>query len=796
MSRHLEVALAGLLHDVGKLAQRAHAPGQGLGAEATKLADYVCPSHQGRQTHRHAAYTAHFILEHMPYVPESFDRERVLRLAAYHHRPTNDDEQLVTEADRLSARMEREDDEDGPSGRNAFRRVKLRAVSNEIDVAGRSEGNWSLDLLPLAPDAAFPKRVDEPDEDLTPQYQALWSQFLNAWECNRVPDPWAFLNRAMSILEHYTWCIPAATNAYPDISLYDHLKTTAAIAAALAMVEAGHTRPFLLVSADMGGIQDYLFGIQAGVGGLARRLRARSLFVSLAVDNIAHFILRELGLPLANCILSAGGRFTLLLPNNSAAVEAVDAARHRAAEWATDETGNALHPHLATVVASRDDLTDFGAVLEVLGNRLHREKARPLADALVDDGQWDEGAFVLDALSFAEGREVCQSCLRRTGTPRQVHDRTVAVCDDCQRNAEDGRRLVKARYISFSDTPGSLPFGSYELTQTEKEIPADAYLALDMDGAFGGLPQKPVMGRCVARHVARDADGSVTEFEELAASSTGRKALAYLKADVDNLGLIFSRGLRGDDSDRSSISRLSTLSRSLELFFSGYVQQLAAEFDTVYTVYSGGDDMLMVGPWSHMLKFAARLRDELRRFTCGSPSWSLSAGVVVVGDKTPVLTAAEEAETRLEAAKSMPGDEVWPWSPHWRPDDKADPSKDRLVAFGTGLPWERALCAIARAEDILAWLEDGALSTGQVRRLLSYARMFQTWQRTGDVMCFRYAPMLVYDLKRNWGDAPGEAMEWASRLTLRHSEDMPVLRFVCEYALYGARSKDEGNDGK
>jgi len=793
MPEALEFVLGGLLHDVGKFAQRAFPSGQGIGREAEAIADYICPSAAGHRTHLHAVYTAQFILDHLDPVPEGVDKERVLRLASYHHRPSCEDEQLIAQADRLSSGMEREDDERGPTGAGTFRRVRLRSIANEVNLAEPAPGIWSVGLGPLDPRAAFPVQESGAAPDLTAEYASLWSSFLADWSSNRLHDPWAYINRSMSCLERYTWCIPSATNVYPDISLFDHMKTTAAIAGCLAQAGMEVDTPFLLVTGALSGIQSFLFDVQAGAGGLARRLRARSLFLSLAMENTVHFVLRRLRLPLTNCVLCAGGRFTLLLPNTEASHQAVQETEAGLQRWAREEVGCELHPHLASLQATRDDLFDFGALLARLGHLLERTKARPLAYSLTGPGGWEEDSFVLDPLSSADGERLCSCCQRRMGPLRQVREGLAPICDGCFDDAEMGRQLVKARYVALTDTPGRLPFGSHVLVESEDDLPRDAYLALDLDGGSGELPGTPVVGRYVARFVPRDEDGSVTEFSDIAERSKGRKALSYLKADVDNLGLVFYAGLTGTARDRRSISRMSTLSRSLELFFAGYVQHLAASFEHIYTVYSGGDDLLLVGPWNVLLNFALRLREDFRRYTCGNPSWSMSAGLVLVGQKTPVLLAADEAEDRLEAAKQTRGTGILPWPPGASEEADQTPTKDRLVAFGTSLRWDRAAEAVSRGEDILRWLASGDLSTGQVRRLLAYAQLFQHWQRTGDVLGFRYAPMLVYDVKRNWRDAPADALEWVQTLTLPDGADMPVLRFVCEYALYGVRGhRDEG----
>jgi len=786
-----ELILAALLHDVGKLGQRAHRSGEGLGGEALGLAQMICPSYQGHHTHRHVLYTAEFILTHLGYLPPGVDRERLNRLAAWHHLPCDDETGLIARADRLSSGMERESEDHCADGADRFRKVRLRAITNEIALAGREPagGPWSVELNPLSPELGFAVSDDAPERDRTAEYKPLWDGLLREWNRNRVADPWGYLNRALSVLERYTWCVPSDTTGYPDISLFDHLKTTAAIAISLAQA-AKPGPPFLLVTGDLSGIQGYLFGLHMGAGGLARRLRARSLFISLVTDSAVHYILRRLGLPLTQCILSAGGRFTLLLPNTAQAAESVQEAAGGPAEWSAGQTGFALRPHIATLAATEDELRDdFGALLLGLRERLEREKARPLRIALVGPEGWREERFVQPPL-VSEDEGLCTCCGRAAGRPREEDGEPV--CDACHRDDREGRGLVKARYIAFLPGGGRLPFASAEMVTEERDIPRDAYLALDLDGGSGGLPGTPVVGRFIARHVPLDGEGNIVEFTALAARSRGRTALAYLKADVDNLGLIFGGGLRGEGGDRRSISRLATLSRSLELFFGGHVQALGCEKD-IYTVYSGGDDLLVIGPWSTLVQFAVRLREDFARFTCGNPSWGLSAGLAVAGHHTPVLTAAEETEDRLHGAKHTPGPGIVPWPPGAEAGG-GECGKDRLVAMGTSIPWDYVPGLLADAERLLRWLEDEKLSTGQVRRLLSYADLYQEWQRTGDMRAFRYAPLLVYDLKRNWANAPPEALEWARELTLRDSAKMPALRFICEYALYGARGAADGSE--
>jgi len=121
-----------------------------------------------------------------------------------------------------------------------------------------------------------------------------------------------------------------------------------------------------------------------------------------------------------------------------------------------------------------------------------------------------------------------------------------------------------------------------------------------------------------------------------------------VKMDVDSLGRVFTRGL----ADRS-VTRLSSLSSSLSLFFKGYLSRLIEKSypGSVYLVYSGGDDTFALGHWARIIEFAWEVYRRFREYTAYNPHLTLSAGVAVVDPKLPVSRSAQMAEERLDRAK-------------------------------------------------------------------------------------------------------------------------------------------------
>ena len=111
-------------------------------------------------------------------------------------------------------------------------------------------------------------------------------------------------------------------------------------------------------------------------------------------------------------------------------------------------------------------------------------------------------------------------------------------------------------------------------------------------------------------------------FSDYAKNSTGINRLGVLRADVDDLGKAFVSGFNNVDDEKSTInystiSRTSALSESLSMFFKYYINDILKNKGGKYkkvsitnslnkdarnlsVVYSGGDDLFVVGSWNEV----------------------------------------------------------------------------------------------------------------------------------------------------------------------------------------------------
>lgn len=161
-----------------------------------------------------------------------------------------------------------------------------------------------------------------------------------------------------------------------------------------------------------------------------------------------------------------------------------------------------------------------------------------------------------------------------------------------------------------------------------------------------------------------------TEFEALAKRSTGVKRIGALRMDVDNLGEIATGRGFPKREEKNSLSRVAVVSRCLTNFFKAYMgefcrgtglpspqthvvagDQSRDKNRKVIIIYSGGDDLFVVGAWSDVAELTFDLYHCFRRYTGGNPDVTLSAGMVVREHSYPLHHLAEDAQKAEHAAK-------------------------------------------------------------------------------------------------------------------------------------------------
>lgn len=560
----------------------------------------------------------------------------------------------------------------------------------------------------------------------------------------------------------------------PDISLYDHSRTAAGIAACLSdyhspdtwndhAIRDRTTEKFRLLAGDLSGIQRALFAFAPGRSkGVAKTLRARSFLLSLVSEAALELALSRLEAHPTQVFMNAGGRFLVLLPNIPRLVPALHDVRRVVEQWCRARFGGRLTLNLDwNVTLCGNDFYGkrFRAVLETVRERLEQAKKRKLSAVLMENGRWnDSGAFVLSERYARYQREgTCESCGQEPAEPARPEDDGMRVGADCRDLRRIGRKLpddsalvwdtrnagltffgdaVGIKLVSRTEIHGvgerieeiNAPNGTFPCRFMATRVPrleAGQSLGLERPGTDEETaslkPGDPLPFDVIAEQALR-ADTS----DDGQDSVRGMADLGILKGDVDFLGRIFSDGM-GEDF---SISRYATLSRMLDLFFRGYLETVTThDFPNTYTVYAGGDDLLLITDWENVLALADRLAQDFRNYVCENPNLTLSIGLAVTKLHFPIRLGANRAEDCLQASK--------------------DAGRDRLTVFGETVTWQ---VFREQLEPYFRFLDgnvqSGEFGTAFLYRLLHYHRMHRELQ-AGKVERAVYRSRLSYDLKRN-----------------------------------------------
>lgn len=674
------VAAAGLFHDIGKLLQRVGMQLKTLGYDLHYLKN---------NQYAHAAYTAMFfsgtaggrdydqVFQRFKELDENDKSAASLtNLAAMHHKPENQFQWIIAEADRLASGFERAKGEDGEYERYVdalkkheqelgekatFKSTLLRNIFSEIFTKEGKASDSFYSLEPINPNITPIEKTVIPANNAGEGYFNLVEGLLNdLTEIASNISEYSLDNLYMalcSVLEKYCWCIPAATVSFnraekkfeqipSTVSLYDHMRSTSAIATALytyhsskntlneTNIKNKEINKFCFIQGDFSGIQDFIFDAGGESNKFAAKiLRAKSFFVSMATEAAAYALCDEMNIPYSSIVFNAGGKFTIIAGNTKEVREAVKKIRQEVNNGFHKRTFGQTRFNIVGVPFSPNELTGdkFGNLMERLTIELEKQKLRPVIDNYVFESYLEE----------RNENNTCSICGKHWGD-KEVHE--TKMCGYCEQFQKIGERLVKAEYVQLNKSDGYPLFGSWNFDFKKDDF---SQLTFDIvsDDKFRGLAKKRI-----SNYVPRNGD-KLKEFEQLAEAairndSRGTKNLAILKADVDNLGQIFIKGLQNN-----SISKTATLSRMLDYFFTGWLQNELKGKD-IYTVFSGGDDLFLIGAWNQIVELSGKIAEHLKAYSGGNPDVHLSAGVILRKPSIPVREMAEDAKEALAEAKS------------------------------------------------------------------------------------------------------------------------------------------------
>lgn len=550
----------------------------------------------------------------------------------------------------------------------------------------------------------------------------------------------------------------------------------------------------LLVQGDFFGIQDFIFaeGSQTNKHA-AKLLRGRSFHVSLLTELAALKILETLELPPTSQITNAAGKFLIVAPNTQDVVYKLAQLRNEFDQWFLQHSFGVAGIGLVWQEANCNDFvlkgangenSGFSILMRKLFEQLEEEKLQryrlcstsaSLLPTSFDMGVCDwQGRLPADRID-GDGKK--SSALARDqikiGTMITQRSRLLILRDD---------PALRKSQIEQCE----LPVFGYQMMFTADE---------EISGKFGELASNGSLLRCWDfscpskmdetlwnGYARRNINGYVPRFGEqddwgsskygpadddlladirengiktlshIACEDRcdkleqgkwlGQVALMTLKGDVDNLGSIFQKGLENSaQGQKPSFAKMAALSRQMNAFFAVYLPVLCAtEFPNVYTVFAGGDDFFLIGPWHSTQQLAARMALEFKRYVADNPKIHFSAGMVMTKPEQPIHALAESAEEALLKAKQHDG-------------------KNAVRLFNQTVAWDvwhKVAAAQERLEELRTEFE---LSTGFVYGMLHLLDVSEQTDIPESAMWrskLHYRTARVIDSKRSRFSTPAE----------------------------------------
>ena len=661
------IALAGLLHDIGKFGQRA---------DIYKKRDSVYNNKDYKYTH--AAYTAQILYE-----MEFNLGDEMSDNAAMHHNPQNNMQWIIAAADRMASGFEREVFEEyNAEDRENFKQQRLWHLFDE---------KKQFKIAPLSPENIFA----EEEKTVLNEYNPLWEAFEQ--DLKEIKEQGNSLNDAFTIdylLKKYTTFIPSSTSfktknydaVKANIPLYEHSKTTTIFTAALYKLheldnhnivnyykdKSGNIEQndLLLIAGDFFGIQKFIFN-DVPTAKASKILRAKSAYIQLLTKIVAFYIVEQLGLSYQSIISTSAGKFEILGTNDEKSKEKLNEIQKELDHFFIDryfaETGIGLS-------YTECSLADF-----IIPGR-YKKDLRKRVDEAVEASKYRKFNLAhLDKphMQIDEGidnQNLCQLCNKKKGSERRQNSNSYMACSDCQAFVDIGQQLAKKPYLAITKDPTTIEiFGGFYIKFIDNpKVFKNSIAVFDIskEDTFKGYAKWELSSYVATQKRLSNEEKvflksklkedevltDVLTFSDLAHLSVkegikedrrehGVEVLMALKGDVDFMG----RFIRDSDVT-NSFARFNFFSRMVDYFFSVYVPHLMQEkYPDTYTVFAGGDDLFVLGAWDEVLRLSQEVQEKFKAFCEGNMSFSV--GLIMTKPNKPINFVANIAEEALEESK-------------------------------------------------------------------------------------------------------------------------------------------------
>lgn len=485
-----------------------------------------------------------------------------------------------------------------------------------------------------------------------------------------------YLNSLLSVLEGNLSYMPSSTakSELTDISLFDHVKLTAAMASCiydyleenklnykeqLWVKEKDFYKKnvFLLCSMDVSGIQNFIYTITSK--NALRTLRARSFYLEIMMEHMVDLLLDKLELTRTNLIYTGGGHCYLLLPNTKAVVEKISDYQCELKQWFLSHFQTELFVAFGYAECSANTLRNepegsYSELFHAVSRMLSEEKQHRYSA---------EDIMMLNHRRIDNYTRECKVCK----TIGQVDEE--GVCAFCRKIERLSKNVLYSEFFSvvLENEREGLPLPGGYLLLSDNEMSLKQRMETDPYFVRVYAKNKMYTGKYVATRLWVGDYTTGNTFEEFAEDAEGISRIGVLRADVDNLGHAFVAGFDNEKNGNRyvTLSRTAVLSRQLSMFFKYFIRSILENgeyrIDDTSTrkerkatiIYSGGDDVFIAGAWNDIIELSIDLRKKFKQYTQGT--LSISAGIGIYENSYPISAIASETGDMESKSKSLPG---------------------------------------------------------------------------------------------------------------------------------------------
>lgn len=584
----------------------------------------------------------------------------------------------------------------------------------------------------------------------------------------------SLINLLLVIFEKYMWCIPDFTgSSETDISLYNHLKDVAGFSHAIYLTQKDNpnSKNLNLVIGDIPGIQSYIFNVINRKP--AKILRGRSIFVQIITRNLATKLLKELGLSESNLIMLAGGKFYIITPDTNSFVDKLAKANMQIESYLFDNFRMELSFNCSYQtfeyydLMKKDNALTFGHVIEEASHKLIRNRYNLFNNKLFDTQNEEHNNFILDEKYIDDDGSGTDSIKCRV-TDKPIRENRTAYIEiptdsglenlpvDKQVSIEYniGSKVVGNNLIAILNEDGLsidpaniMPIKKYKDQESHKNR-----IKILLNPTFKEQLKKDNIGKDifrntyyleVANYCSKDDGDEIMPFDKMVKESNGAKFLTLIKGDIDNLGLLMAYGLASDNNDLTGISRTTTLSNHLKYYFSFFLNGFLSNWETqmetnkIYTIFAGGDDLMLIAPQSSAPKLVKALNHKFSEFTCANNEVHISFSITHFKEHTPIRLIADFAEENQKQGKKYSKDsqnKMLKNNTEQVTAFIADNDKAGTFLFNTFIK-NKDLDYFIELTELLSKKandENSGLSSGLIRRLLELSEMLKKYEETND----------------------------------------------------------------